>query len=205
MELGDLFNPEDNVGRILGRAPNKDALGLIEPKLDDLNPVRLELAPNPEEVGWIFELPLLPNAEFRPLDEDFGLENLFPEAVGCICVAPEDDLLPPNLLGLDAGIAVTVGVKSLRVIVAAALWPVCFFFGAKVGLCLEAKGLITGVKVRFLDWNVNRDLTRPLSSSSSFSSVESSSSTFALSLIEPSTTAGVGEIMSVLFTVPSGA
>lgn len=79
-----------------------------------------------------------------------------------------------NLLPLPAKVAVIVGVISVLVIVVAACAPLRF--GLKVGLFLEANGLITGVKVLFLDENVNRDFflefcpSSPSSPSSSLSS-----------------------------------
>lgn len=98
-----------------------------------------------------------------------------------------------------AGIAVTVGVKSLRVIVVAlpALLP--FLLGANVGLARDANGRITGVNVLFLDWNVSLDLTRPSESSVLFSSSSGFSvlsSTSLESLIEPSITTGDGEMVA---------
>lgn len=177
---------------------------------EDLKPLRRVL----EAVGWILEelRPLLPNEELAPPALlDLGRENLRdPDAVGVIALELDELLLPPNLLDFDAGTAVTVGVKSLLVIVVALLGPPFFLLGANVGRGLDANGLITGVNVRFLDWKVKRDFVRPPSSSSSstssFSSVVLSSSGLALSLSDPSITTGDGEMGEVVaFISWSGA
>jgi hypothetical protein len=64
-------------------------------------------------------------------------------------------LLDPNPL-FEAGVAVTVGVNEVLVIVVAGS-PV-FFLGRNVGLGREAKGLMLGVKVFFLELKLSLDL-----------------------------------------------
>lgn len=79
-----------------------------------------------------------------------------------------------NLLPLPAKVAVIVGVISVLVIVVAACAPLRL--GLKVGLFLDANGLIIGVKVLFLVENVNRDFFFEISPSSPSSTSSSSSS-----------------------------
>lgn len=86
-----------------------------------------------------------------------------------------------NLFPLPANVAVIVGVMSVLVMVVAPCAPLRF--GLKVGLFLEANGLMAGVNDLFLVEKVNLDFFLELcpslpssssSSSSSFSSVSSS-------------------------------
>jgi hypothetical protein len=104
-------------------AYNELALWELAPPPDDLNPPRLELAPNPVAVGCILAELLLPppNAELpTPALDALGLENLRePDAVGTTLLTLDDDRLFPKRAGFDAGTAVTVGVTSLLVTVVA--------------------------------------------------------------------------------------
>lgn len=213
--LGKRFKPDANVGLILYLDElERDTTGALDPA-DVLKPP----PPLREDVGWILdEVRPRPNDELPPPPAallDFGRENLRePDAVGAMALLALL-LLPPNLFGFDAGTAVTVGVKSLLVMVVALPGPPFLRLGANVGLGLDTNGRMTGVKVRFLVWKVRRDLVRLLSSSSSssspssspsFNSVVVSSSVLVLSVSEPSMTTGDGEMgMSVALIAWSGA
>lgn len=137
------------------------------------------------------DLPLDPEKPLEVLD--LGLENRLEDDEGFI--SRDDELflleanrfrLDPNPLVFDAGVAITVGVNEVRVIVVAGS-PV-FFFGKNVGLGLDAKGRILGVNVFFFEVKLSLDLERlPPSLSSS-----PLSSSFSLSLWEVSITASDG-------------
>lgn len=125
--------------------------------------------------------------------------NLFPALED----PPNEDvfLFPPNPDGLtdfNVGVAVIVGVKSARVIVVALPSEGTLALGLKVGLFLDANGIITGVNEGFFVVNVKRDffLDDP-SSSSSTSSDSWASVVVSGSATELSITSGVGLIIEV--------
>lgn len=92
----------------------------MAPGDEDLKPL-LELDPKPVELGCILEELLLP-----PKLDDFDLENFLElDAVGLI---DAEFRLFPNF-ALEAGMAVTVGVKSFLVTVVAEVPPGRRLFG----------------------------------------------------------------------------
>lgn len=129
------------------------------------------------------------------------------DGVAATCGALLDRRPPENrrvlVSALLTGVAVIVGVKSLRVIIVALLATRFFRFGANVGRLRDANGRMIGVNVRFFVANVKRDFLRPFSSTSSTFSPSSSfvSSSFSDSsslscspseFTEPSSTAADG-------------